>query len=270
VQGLSAVGSLNTEHSYAASVLGTLTVPIYQGGAEYSAIRQAKELLGQTRLNLDVTRDQTRQTVVQSWGLLLAARANIEATTAQVQAAVAAAEAAFTPNVAGHMYKVSAAAGYIHNGVTQGLNADGSAQYNPYADALVGGFGAAVTTASNGVKSIASSNGLQVGLQWARSLVTGTDSVLKSADFQQISLPQIGSALAKTALGVAGMLGPAGSGAEVSTVPIVTMGTTATTPPTVHATIVAQFGTQTIQAISQKVVDVSMDSLAHEIANQRG
>jgi outer membrane protein len=68
-------------------VLGTLTVPIYQGGAEYSAIRQAKELLGQTRLNLDVTRDQTRQTVVQSWGLLDAAKANIEATTAQVQAA---------------------------------------------------------------------------------------------------------------------------------------------------------------------------------------
>jgi len=87
VKGLSAVGSLNTEESYAASVLGTLSVPIYQGGAEYSAIRQAKELLGQTRLNLDVTRDQTRQTVVQSWGLLNAAKANIEATTAQVQAA---------------------------------------------------------------------------------------------------------------------------------------------------------------------------------------
>ena len=87
VKGLQAVGSLNTEESYAASVLGTLTVPIYQGGAEYSAIRQAKELLGQTRLNLDVTRDQTRQTVVQSWGLLEAAKANIEATTAQVQAA---------------------------------------------------------------------------------------------------------------------------------------------------------------------------------------
>jgi outer membrane protein len=87
VKGLSAVGSLNTEESYAASVLGTLSVPIYQGGAEYSAIRQAKELLGQTRLNLDVTRDQTRQTVVQSWGLLDAAKANIEATTAQVQAA---------------------------------------------------------------------------------------------------------------------------------------------------------------------------------------
>src|SRR6201991_1824586 len=87
VKGLEAVGSLNTTQSYAASVLGTLTVPVYQGGAEYSAIRQAKEFLGQTRLNLDVTRDQTRQTVVQSWGLLDAAKANIEATTAQVQAA---------------------------------------------------------------------------------------------------------------------------------------------------------------------------------------
>jgi outer membrane protein len=87
VKGLEAVGSLNTTESYAASVLGTLTIPIYQGGAEYSAIRQAKELLGQTRLNLDVTRDQARQTVVQSWGLLDAAKANIEATTAQVQAA---------------------------------------------------------------------------------------------------------------------------------------------------------------------------------------
>ena len=34
--------------SYSASVLGTLSVPIYQGGAEYSLIRQAKETLGQT------------------------------------------------------------------------------------------------------------------------------------------------------------------------------------------------------------------------------
>jgi outer membrane protein len=41
----------------AASVVGTLTVPIYQGGAEYSAIRQSKETLGQQRLNLDVNRD---------------------------------------------------------------------------------------------------------------------------------------------------------------------------------------------------------------------
>jgi len=70
-----------------ASLLGTLTVPIYQGGAEYSAIRQSKETLGQQRLNLDVNRDQARATVVQSWGQLDAAKAQIEATTAQVNAA---------------------------------------------------------------------------------------------------------------------------------------------------------------------------------------
>jgi outer membrane protein len=69
------------------SVLGQLTVPIYQGGAEYSAIRQSKETLGQQRLNLDVNRDQARATVVQSWGQLDAAKAQIEATTAQVNAA---------------------------------------------------------------------------------------------------------------------------------------------------------------------------------------
>ena len=82
-----AAGNLNTMESYNASVLGQLSVPIYQGGAEYSAIRQAKETLGQKRLDFDIARDQVRQTVVQSWGQLDAAKANIDATTAQVQAA---------------------------------------------------------------------------------------------------------------------------------------------------------------------------------------
>jgi outer membrane protein len=80
-------GSLNTIESYSGSVLGQLSVPIYQGGAEYSAIRQAKETLGQKRLDFDTARDQVRQTVVQSWGTLEAAKANIDATTSQVQAA---------------------------------------------------------------------------------------------------------------------------------------------------------------------------------------
>ena len=82
-----APGTLVTMESYNASLLGTLTVPVYQGGSEYSLIRQAKETLGQTRLNLDVTCDQVRQSVVQAWGQLEAAKANIEATQAQVQAA---------------------------------------------------------------------------------------------------------------------------------------------------------------------------------------
>ncbi len=72
--------------SYSGSVLGTLSVPIYQGGGEYSLIRQAKETLGQKRIDFDSARDSVRQTVVQSWGQLEAAKGNIEATTAQVKA----------------------------------------------------------------------------------------------------------------------------------------------------------------------------------------
>jgi outer membrane protein len=79
--------SLSIMDSYSASVFGILSVPIYQGGAEYSLIRQAKETLGQKRLDLDTTRDTVRQNVVQAWGQLEAAKANIDATHAQVQAA---------------------------------------------------------------------------------------------------------------------------------------------------------------------------------------
>jgi outer membrane protein len=70
-----------------AALVGTLTIPIYQGGGEYATIRQNKETLGQQRLNLDVNRDQARATVVQSWGQLDAAKAQVESTTAQVNAA---------------------------------------------------------------------------------------------------------------------------------------------------------------------------------------
>jgi outer membrane protein len=77
----------NVNKQTEASIVGTLTVPLYQGGAEYSTIRQAKETVGQQRLALDVNRDQARETVVQSWGQLDAAKAQIEATTAQVNAA---------------------------------------------------------------------------------------------------------------------------------------------------------------------------------------
>jgi len=77
----------NVSRQFLASAVGQLTIPIYQGGGEYAAIRQSKETLGQQRLNLDINRDQARATVVQSWGQLIAARAQISATTAQVDAA---------------------------------------------------------------------------------------------------------------------------------------------------------------------------------------
>ena len=57
------VGAASMTHTTIASVLGELTVPIYQGGGEYSAIRQSKETLGQQRQNLDVNRDQARAAI---------------------------------------------------------------------------------------------------------------------------------------------------------------------------------------------------------------
>ena len=69
-----------------ASVLLRVTVPLYQGGAEYSTIRQSKETLAQRRLDLATTRDQARATVVQVWGELEAAKAQIQAAQEQVRA----------------------------------------------------------------------------------------------------------------------------------------------------------------------------------------
>jgi len=68
------------------TVLGRLSVPVYQGGSEYSVIRQTKETLGQRRIELDLARDQIRATVVQSWTQLEATKAQIIAAQAQVTA----------------------------------------------------------------------------------------------------------------------------------------------------------------------------------------
>ncbi len=70
-----------------ASVVGQLTIPIYEGGQVYSRTRQAKETAGQRRLEADVTRESVRAGVVVSWGTLEASRAQILAAQAQVQAA---------------------------------------------------------------------------------------------------------------------------------------------------------------------------------------
>jgi outer membrane protein len=64
-----------------------LTVPLYQGGGEYSRVRESKETLGQRRLEADVARDQVRAAVIQSFGLLAASRFQVEAAQAQVNAA---------------------------------------------------------------------------------------------------------------------------------------------------------------------------------------
>ena len=82
--------ALTTPETFSASVGGQLSVPIYQGGAEFSQIRQAKETLGQRRHDLDLARDQARLTVAQAWAQLDASKGTIVATQGQVKSAEAA------------------------------------------------------------------------------------------------------------------------------------------------------------------------------------
>ena len=62
-------------------------MPIYQGGRATSSVRQSIETLGQRRLELDVTREQVRAAIYGAYGGLEAARAQIDASSAQVAAA---------------------------------------------------------------------------------------------------------------------------------------------------------------------------------------
>ncbi|WP_245501128.1 TolC family outer membrane protein [Lichenibacterium minor] len=70
-----------------ASIVGSLTVPIYEGGASYATIRQAKEQLGTAEFQVDVSRDNVRAAVISSWGLLVSSKAAVQADQAQVNAA---------------------------------------------------------------------------------------------------------------------------------------------------------------------------------------
>src|SRR5260221_1044425 len=72
--------------SFGASAIAQLSVPVYQGGAEYSLIRQSKETLAQQRLVLEQTRDQTRANTVTAWVQLEAGKAQVASAQAQVTA----------------------------------------------------------------------------------------------------------------------------------------------------------------------------------------
>jgi len=78
--------TLITPRQFGASAVAQVSVPIYQGGAEYSLIRQSKENLTQQRLVLEQTRDQTRANTVTAWGQLAAGKAQVSSAQSQVTA----------------------------------------------------------------------------------------------------------------------------------------------------------------------------------------
>jgi outer membrane protein len=67
-------------------IMGNLTIPIYQGGAEYASVRQSKESLSQQEMQTDSLRNQVRQAVIAAWGLNEASVGVVRAARAAVSA----------------------------------------------------------------------------------------------------------------------------------------------------------------------------------------
>jgi TolC family type I secretion outer membrane protein len=76
----------NVPWQNAASLGVTLTIPLYQGGAEYSKVRQNRQSVQQGRGTLENAHRTVTQTVTSSWDRLLAATATIQSLRSQVRA----------------------------------------------------------------------------------------------------------------------------------------------------------------------------------------
>jgi outer membrane protein len=94
---ISVIGDLNRSYSPAitihtaredtASVTAQLTMPLYEGGQIYSQTRQAEQVVGQRRSQVDDARRAAVQTATQSWETLMSARASVASFGAAVKAA---------------------------------------------------------------------------------------------------------------------------------------------------------------------------------------
>jgi outer membrane protein len=78
--------NVNGTVSHAITVTGQLNIPIYQGGAEDAAVRQAKELHSQAQLNVQATDRQVRQAVAAAWAQFESTEASIASNEAAERA----------------------------------------------------------------------------------------------------------------------------------------------------------------------------------------
>lgn len=68
-------------------VQGVVTIPLYQGGAEYAAVRQSKQIASQRQIGIIGATRAVREQVASSWHILVASKESIIAARAQVNAA---------------------------------------------------------------------------------------------------------------------------------------------------------------------------------------
>lgn len=59
------------------SIVGVLTIPLYQGGSEYSQVREAKQLHSQSRLQVAAAMREVDEAVRNAWDTLRSSRASI-------------------------------------------------------------------------------------------------------------------------------------------------------------------------------------------------
>jgi outer membrane protein len=79
-------GSIYFGESETTTVTGRVTVPLYQGGATYSRIRQAKQANSQNRIQIAETERLVRESAINAWEGLRSARATIVSSEQQVRA----------------------------------------------------------------------------------------------------------------------------------------------------------------------------------------
>ena len=69
--------SLTVRDVEESSILGVLTIPLYQAGVEYSQVREAKELHNQSRLQVAAAMREVDEAVRNAWNQLRSSRASI-------------------------------------------------------------------------------------------------------------------------------------------------------------------------------------------------
>ncbi|OKO88562.1 transporter [Bradyrhizobium sp. NAS80.1] len=82
--------SLSTLAENQASIVASVTAPIYDGGTAASQTRQAKEVTAQSRLVLDQVRNQARTAAVSAWVANEGAKIAVSASESEVKAATVA------------------------------------------------------------------------------------------------------------------------------------------------------------------------------------
>ena len=78
--------TFNNSRVLGAQAVLNVTIPIYQGGAEYASVRAARQTEQQSRRTVDDTRRQVIQAALSSWETLSASRFSIDSTRAAIRA----------------------------------------------------------------------------------------------------------------------------------------------------------------------------------------